>query len=200
MKKFESKQAITDYILEKTAPVFNRQGYIGSSLADLTKATGLTKGAVYSNFRNKEELALKAFQLNVKKYVLPLYAQINKSVGSIEKIYAIIIFFRNYYDSVATIGGCPILNVGIDAKYVNAKLFEASRKISKQMVLGLIQLIEQGIEKKELNPNIDAEKIAKTILVIIEGGNFLSNLHEDKEYMNIALDNISESIIPQLKI
>ena len=69
MKKFESKQAITDYILEKTAPVFNRQGYIGSSLSDLTKATNLTKGAIYGNFVNKEELALTN-----RLYKSPLYA------------------------------------------------------------------------------------------------------------------------------
>lgn len=199
MKKFESKEAITNYILEKTAPVFNRQGYIGSSLSDLTKATSLTKGAIYGNFANKEELALKAFQLNIKKYVTPLYMQINKSSNALEKLYAIIIFFRNYYDSVENIGGCPILNVGIDAKYVNIKLFEASRKVSKQMAKGLIHIIEDGIAKKELNSAIDAEKMGKTILALIEGGNFLSNLHEDKKYMDIVLDRINETIIPQLK-
>lgn len=199
MKKFESKQAITDYILEKTAPVFNRQGYIGSSLSDLTKATNLTKGAIYGNFVNKEELALKAFQLNIKNYVQPLYIQTNKCSNALEKLYAIIFFFRNYYESVEGIGGCPILNVGIDAKYVNTKLFEASRHISKQMVLGLIHIIQEGIDKKELNSEVDAEKVAKTMLTLIEGGNFLSNLHEDKNYMDVALDNISEAIIPQLK-
>lgn len=200
MKKFESKQAITDYILEKTAPVFNRQGYIGSSLSDLTKATNLTKGAIYGNFVNKEELALKAFQLNIKNHIQPLYIQLNKCSNALEKLYVIIFFFRNYYDSVESIGGCPILNVGIDAKYVNTKLFEASRSISKQMVEGTIQIIRKGIEKKELNPKVDAEKIAKIMHTLIEGGNFLSNLHEDKQYMDIALDNISETLIPQLKL
>ena len=51
-KSFETKQ----YILEKIAPIFNKNGYAGTSLSDVTKATGLTKGAIYGNFKDKEEI------------------------------------------------------------------------------------------------------------------------------------------------
>ncbi|WP_144916166.1 TetR/AcrR family transcriptional regulator [Mucilaginibacter frigoritolerans] len=33
-----------DFILQKVAPLFNKKGYAGTSLSDLTDATGLTKG------------------------------------------------------------------------------------------------------------------------------------------------------------
>jgi len=42
-------------IVEKTAPIFNVKGYAGTSVSDMTKATGLTKGSVYGNFANKAE-------------------------------------------------------------------------------------------------------------------------------------------------
>jgi len=57
----------SDFILQRVAPIFNKQGYVGTSLSDLTEVTGLTKGAIYFNFKNKEELAVKAFKFNVKK-------------------------------------------------------------------------------------------------------------------------------------
>ncbi len=41
------------FILEKVAPVFNKNGYFGTSMSDITEATGLTKGAIYGNFKNK---------------------------------------------------------------------------------------------------------------------------------------------------
>jgi len=59
-----------EFILSRTAPIFNKNGYVGTSLSDLTKATGLTKGAIYGNFLNKEDLALKAFQWNLKEAIL----------------------------------------------------------------------------------------------------------------------------------
>ena len=55
------------FIISKTAPVFNTQGYAGTSLIDLTKATGLSKGALYGNFSNKEEIAMSVFQHSMEK-------------------------------------------------------------------------------------------------------------------------------------
>ena len=53
------------HILEKVRPIFNKNGYFGTSLSDITKATGLTKGAIYGNFKNKEDLALASFNYNI---------------------------------------------------------------------------------------------------------------------------------------
>ena len=55
------------FIIETTASLFNTKGYEGTSLSDLTTATGLTKGSIYGNFENKEEVALAAFDHNLSK-------------------------------------------------------------------------------------------------------------------------------------
>src|SRR5258708_491370 len=54
-------------IVEKTAPIFNTKGFAGTSLSDMTEATGLTKGSIYGNFTNKDEVALAAFDHNLQK-------------------------------------------------------------------------------------------------------------------------------------
>ena len=45
------------FIVEKAAAVFNEKGYAGTSMNDLTIATGLTKGSIYGNFENKDDIA-----------------------------------------------------------------------------------------------------------------------------------------------
>ncbi|MHB8507960.1 MAG: TetR/AcrR family transcriptional regulator [Candidatus Dormibacteria bacterium] len=50
-----------DRLLEAAARVIVRDGYQGARLADVAREAGLTTGAVYSNFRNKEELFIAAF-------------------------------------------------------------------------------------------------------------------------------------------
>ena len=54
-------QRTAQFIIEKAAPLFNTRGYAGTSMNDITRATGLTKGAIYGNFDNKEEIAIAAF-------------------------------------------------------------------------------------------------------------------------------------------
>ncbi|MDQ6747613.1 MAG: TetR/AcrR family transcriptional regulator [Candidatus Dormibacteraeota bacterium] len=50
-----------DRLLEAAARVIVRDGYQGARLADVAREAGLTTGAVYSNFRSKEDLLLAAF-------------------------------------------------------------------------------------------------------------------------------------------
>ena len=40
-------------IIEKAAPLFNKNGYAGTSLSDIMKVTGLAKGGLYGNFKTK---------------------------------------------------------------------------------------------------------------------------------------------------
>ena len=62
------------FILETVAPIFNKHGYAATSMSDLTSATGLTKGAIYGNFENKEQLAIAVFQFSVRRILKDLNA------------------------------------------------------------------------------------------------------------------------------
>ena len=54
----------TKYIIEKPR-LFSIKGYAATSMADNTKATGLTKVAIYGNFENKDAIAIAAFNKSV---------------------------------------------------------------------------------------------------------------------------------------
>src|SRR5437588_12878408 len=59
--KYMSKGEQTkERILARSAQLFNRQGYFGSSLTDIMRDTGLEKGGIYSHFSSKEQLARAA--------------------------------------------------------------------------------------------------------------------------------------------
>ncbi|MGZ3758223.1 MAG: TetR/AcrR family transcriptional regulator [Mucilaginibacter sp.] len=183
-----------DFILQKVAPIFNKQGYVGASLSDLTEATGLTKGAIYFYFKNKEELAVKAFKLNVKKVTAPLAAQINQHSNAIEKIQALTNYYRNYYELIADNGGCPILNMGADSNHINPALFEAVKKVSKRLENDLITIIQNGVNNGEIGPNIDAEAYGKNIYAMIEGSIFMATTRHDGSYINNMMDMIDQLI------
>jgi AcrR family transcriptional regulator len=52
-----------DKALERAMDLFWRQGYEGTSLADLTRGLGLTRPSLYAAFGRKERLFLKALDL-----------------------------------------------------------------------------------------------------------------------------------------
>lgn len=189
----------SEFILDKVAPIFNKQGYIGTSLSDITNATGLTKGAIYCNFSNKEDLALKAFQLNISIAIIPLFKLIATKEGSINKLHTITNYQRSYYNLVKDRGGCPMLRVGVDTKFVNPLLFEAAEKLSQKFINGLIDILKKGIEFNEIKSDIDVNKYAQIILSLIEGSSLLAFTHNDETYITNAMDCIDNMIIETIK-
>lgn len=189
----------SEIILDKVAPIFNKQGYVGTSLTDITKATGLTKGAIYCNFSNKEDLALKSFQLNVSLAITPLFKIVVATEGSINKLLAITEYQRNYYDLVKDRGGCPMLRAGVDTKFINPLLFKAAQNLSQKFTSGLTTIISEGIIHHEIQENTDAVKYAKTIISLIEGSSLLAFTHNDPSYINNAMDFIDSAIIESIR-
>ena len=56
----ERRRAMTrQHLLEAAAMVFARDGFQGSSLDEIAATAGFTKGAVYSNFKSKDDLFLE---------------------------------------------------------------------------------------------------------------------------------------------
>src|SRR5580658_3699842 len=56
------RQQTREHLLAAAAEVFAERGFHGASLDEVAAVAGFTKGAVYSNFRNKEGLFLALFQ------------------------------------------------------------------------------------------------------------------------------------------
>ena len=85
------------FIIEKTAPVFNTKGYAGTSMNDIMRATGLSKGCIYGNFENKDDVALAAFDFNHRKVREHLKARILATEHSIERLLVYPHSYKNYY-------------------------------------------------------------------------------------------------------
>lgn len=190
----------SNYIVQKVAPVFNKHGYMGTSLSELVAVTGLTKGAIYGNFANKEELAVLAFKQNVKALISPLSAEMDRHDNAIEKLFALTNYYRGYYNKVKTIGGCPVLNVGIDANNVNPALFQVVKSTARKLEDGLRQVIETGIQKKEIKKQINAAAYARIIYGMIEGSVFMASAQSNKVYIDDMMDMVDTLIREKLAV
>jgi len=58
------RQQTREHLLAAAAEVFAARGFHGATLDEVAAVAGFTKGAVYSNFKNKEDLFLALFKAN----------------------------------------------------------------------------------------------------------------------------------------
>lgn len=195
-----SKAELTkQFILETVAPIFNKNGYAATSMQDITKATGLTKGAIYGNFKNKEDLAIASFKFTVKNLMKKIAAHLELSNSPIQKLFLITDFYRNYYSYSKELGGCPVLNIGVDANNQNTKLLLNVKQVIEKIQDQVATIIEKGIEVKEITNEINAMQYAKRIDTMIQGAIFMTYTLDDEFYLKDTMNQIDQMIHNELK-
>ncbi|BDS13611.1 TetR/AcrR family transcriptional regulator [Aureispira anguillae] len=187
------------YILEKVAPIFNKQGYMGTSMKAITDAVGLTKGAIYGNFENKEELAIQAFNYNVRKVMNQVSAKVEAKNSPLEKLFAITDFYRNYLKFTVPNGGCPILNIGVDANNQNERLLERVRTVIHKLEKSMVVILLAGIQAGEIKADIDADHYGRRLFTMIQGSVFMTLTLDDKRYVAEMMDSIDRMIHSEIK-
>ncbi len=189
----------SEYILEIAAPIFNKNGYAATSMRDITEATSLTKGAIYGNFKNKEELAIASFKYTVKNMMKRIAQHLTLSESPIQKLFLITDFYRNYYNYSKQLGGCPILNIGVDANNQNTLLLKKVKQVIEKIQDQVAAIIEDGIEAGEISININAMQYAKRIDTMIQGAIFMTYTMDDELYIKDTMNQIDQMIHNELK-
>ncbi len=178
------------FIIEKTAPLFNKKGYAGTSLSDITTATGLTKGSIYGNFKDKEEVALAVFKHNTDQLSKKTADWISEHDNAYDQLIGIFDFYRTNWIAISANGGCPMLNTAIESDdgmpimkaRVKLTFDNWSKKISK--------ILDDGIKKEVFKPEINTSQYANLFIMMIEGGILLSKIYNKQDNLFLILDRI----------
>ncbi|CAG5005001.1 hypothetical protein DYBT9275_03495 [Dyadobacter sp. CECT 9275] len=181
-------------IIEATAGIFNKKGYAGTSISDLTEATHLTKGSIYGNFRNKEEVALAAFDYNLKLWQSIIRSKIRKASTQKEALIILADIFRSNAKDTLPEGGCPFLNTITEAD-------DTHEELRKRAAAGLLRwkdeiagMIRKGIDTGEFVPGTDVDKLAFSIIALVEGAILIGSGTQNPAYCDAILSTIKDLI------
>src|SRR6267154_2460465 len=166
-------------IVAAAAPIFNQNGYEGSSLNDLMEATGLKKGGIYRHFSSKEELAVEAFDYTWEAAWNARLLHVDEKANGIEKLKQLIANFVDDRSPVA--GGCPILITAIDADDGNRVLRTRVAKALRSWVSRLQVIVEQAQERGETLRGVDSKAVATLIVASLEGALMMSRVQRNDE-------------------
>jgi len=98
-------------IIEKAMQLFSVQGYFHTSINDVVKATGLTKGGLYGHFRNKEEIWYAVYEECVRVWKGVVFDGVREIADPLERIDKVIENnLKNYLGRGVFAGGCFLCN------------------------------------------------------------------------------------------
>ena len=181
-------------IIEKAAVIFNKNGYQRTTMSTLTEALGLTKGAIYGHFTDKDALAVEAFRYNAQSIADRLRRELRPCKGPVEKLRTYARAFPDIYEEIAVNGGCPILNTATDADDAHPRLHEEVRKVLTAWEGWLIAMVNSGKENGVVRNETDAHQFAANFMALIEGGILLAKTIGDKKYLECSVKHIDQLI------
>ncbi|MGX7688078.1 TetR/AcrR family transcriptional regulator [Flectobacillus sp. BAB-3569] len=182
------------FIIEKTATLFNTKGIAATSLQDMTEATGLTKGSIYGNFKNKDEVALEVFRYNFKKVTNLVAEEMARESTFRGKILCYPRIYTLFNDPRFPVGGCVILNTAIEVDDTLPFMCEEVSKAINSWKNTLIFLINEGIKAGEFRSENKAEDLALQIIAIIEGAVMLTKVSGKLDYMQSLMKTVENLI------
>jgi TetR/AcrR family transcriptional repressor of nem operon len=189
-----------NFIIEKSAPIFNMHGYKGTTMSQLTKAIKMTKGAIYGNFADKDEIALAAFDYNFAELSEKIGSAVGSKENACDKLIAFANFYLDHFIEISRKGGCPLLNAAVDSDNIHPPLKERVAKAIETWINTVTRIVYSGIKHKQINANTKPEQFASVFVSLIEGGLMLSKATGNTIHLSRNIDQIIYLVNTELRV
>lgn len=180
-------------IIETAATIFNKKGVAGTSIDDVLHATKVAKGCLYGHFENKDALAHATVDHLMEKIAKRAGSLIEGQDKAKDKLFAFMELYKNPLQSYID-GGCPILNFGVESDDTDSVIKKKVRSVIAMTNNVLTDIIQNGIDKGELSPLMDAKEFPIKMLATMEGGMLISRILESNTRMDIVMDMLKAEI------
>ncbi len=174
-------------IIRESIRVFRRQGYYRTNMRDLAAATGLTKGAFYHHFSNKEEVMRQALRMSIGWFEERIFSlAYEKDKSAKERLENMsVLAFRAFTEEA---GGCFFANTVLETAHVEDTFLEEIRSFFQHWERALVGVYSQKYADEEL------QNVVQQVIADIEGSIILMQLHRDPTLVQRAFDRALEKI------
>ncbi|MAT64368.1 MAG: TetR family transcriptional regulator [Gammaproteobacteria bacterium] len=172
-------------ILESAYQEVYRHGYQGTRLDDVLKATGLTKGALYHHFPNKQALGYAVVEDVIRGIISDIW---RKPLEQAEDPLASIIHTIRHMDRLAgdqiTTLGCPLNNLAQEMSPLDEGFRRRIDAVYQDWRAWLARALERGRAQGRIRADVDCEQVATFIVAALTGCIGIAKNAQSKEPLN----------------
>ena len=155
-------------LIEEALELFVRRGYHGTTIDNIVRKVGLTKGAFYSHFPSKCSLLLEIIERYKIRSLGELIRISTINPGTaLEKLHRIISFNARF--ALENENLCVFLTFLTTELKTDVEFEHALKAVYRQYAEYIAGLIQEGISQGLLKENLDSELAAITFLALHDG-------------------------------
>jgi TetR/AcrR family transcriptional regulator, transcriptional repressor for nem operon len=173
-------------ILDRAVSVIHAKGFQAASLSDILADTGLTRGALYHHFPNKQALGLAALerieQMVRSDWLEPLANCDDPIDRLVETMYGMGMSLGP--DDI--LAGCPLNNLAQEMSLADEEFRSRAASIYYQWRLGVAQALEQGQRRGKVRAGADPMAAATFFVGALAGGRGLAKVSRSPEPLEMV--------------
>lgn len=182
-------------IIQKSTTIFNKKGYMTTTMSDIIQETNIQKGGIYRHFESKEQLMVESFLFSIETMRDHFVKSVSQHNNAVDKLNAFVEAFLQLSEGKPLVGGCPIFNAAIEMDDLEGSvLLPTIHEAMDMMINSLVKIIEDGIRNQELKQSIKPYDTAINIVSTLEGGLVLDRLKKDGQLTKIIVNNLRQFI------
>ena len=181
-------------IINAASVLFNTKGYKATSISDITKKVGYTKGAIYKHFKDKSDLERACLIHMTNTLFFDVTKNIKSAQNAPEKLNSILDYFAQYGKKAPFQGGCPLLNAAVEVDDSDPALKKVVKKIVVGLQAGIAKVVQNGIDQKQLKNDFDVHEFASMMYSAIEGAIMMIKVTDNDDHLQSVIKFLKRDI------
>lgn len=191
-------KATRSLIINTAFQNFYRNGYKNTSINEVMKATGLSKGAFYHNFKNKDELGVLVIKSYLDKMVYDaMIAPLNEDGKAKIILKSTFLNKLRAFSNDEKLLGCPVNNLINEIGGTKDLLNQALMDLMNTWIDAVIHLLNRGQKDGSIKPQTNLQATAIYLISSFEGMRGIRKLYPDDKHWE-AYEAALEHYIDQL--
>ena len=182
------RQFDMETVLERAIEVFSGRGYHGTSVAELTAATGLAWGSLYKAFGDKHSLFLAAFDHYVTTRLDLLRARVDTQGSGLERLYEALLFYVESSEGETGRRGCLSVTVAAELATYDEAIASRVRSAFLTTERIVVDLVRAGQADGSIRADLDAVACGRFLLCFLKGMRVVGTLAPNRDGLLAALE------------
>lgn len=170
-------------------------GYARTSIEDVIRAAGITKGSFYFHFRSKEDLGYAVIE-NASRFILGRLKEALEKPGlsSWERLEAMLREVQGIVEAADCTRGCILGNLALETSHDHPDFREAIAAAFREWWDLIASHLETMKAEGYLPPDFDCRAYAQFAVSALEGGIMMSKLTRDPGPMHTAVNLVLDML------
>lgn len=183
-----------DVVLERATSVFWQNGYAGTSLRDLTQATGLSSAALYHRFADKDGLFVEALRRYADEGLVERLARLSALDAGLDAIHG-------FLDELIAMSladphhrGCLLVNTALDGAPMSEAARQTVRARFGDVEAFFATRLRRAVANGALDGDTDIAATATALLGTVFAIRVMARLDPDPKRLRALADHAMASL------